>query len=70
MTEDKNDSRLEKDADYYYNSNGLIILTREYLLNRGYCCGNGCTNCPYNYKNVTEPKRSALLSKRNEKNEP
>lgn len=22
-------------------------LTREYLLARGYCCGNGCRNCPY-----------------------
>jgi len=22
-------------------------LTREFLLNRGYCCGNGCRNCPY-----------------------
>ena len=22
-------------------------LTREFLLNRGFCCGNGCKNCPY-----------------------
>ncbi len=22
-------------------------LSREYLLARGYCCGNGCRNCPY-----------------------
>ncbi|MFN3652685.1 MAG: helical backbone metal receptor [Armatimonadota bacterium] len=22
-------------------------LSREYLLHRGYCCGNGCRNCPY-----------------------
>ena len=22
-------------------------LTAEYLLARGYCCGLGCTNCPY-----------------------
>ncbi|GAC1462384.1 MAG: hypothetical protein PVSMB7_02420 [Chloroflexota bacterium] len=22
-------------------------LTRTYLLSRGYCCGNGCRNCPY-----------------------
>ena len=25
-------------------------LSREFLLNRGYCCKNGCTNCPYNMK--------------------
>lgn len=22
-------------------------LSREFLINRGYCCGNGCKNCPY-----------------------
>jgi len=22
-------------------------LSREFLLNRGYCCNNGCKNCPY-----------------------
>jgi len=24
-----------------------IPLTREFLLNRGFCCDNGCKNCPY-----------------------
>jgi len=23
------------------------MLTREFLLAREYCCGLGCTNCPY-----------------------
>lgn len=22
-------------------------LSREFLLNRGFCCKNGCSNCPY-----------------------
>ena len=22
-------------------------LSKEYLLNRGVCCGSGCKNCPY-----------------------
>ena len=22
-------------------------LSREFLLQRGFCCGNGCLNCPY-----------------------
>jgi hypothetical protein len=22
-------------------------LTRAFLIARGYCCGNGCRNCPY-----------------------
>lgn len=25
-------------------------LSREFLLNRGFCCNNGCTNCPYKMK--------------------
>jgi uncharacterized protein (TIGR00290 family) len=29
-------------------------LTREYLLSRGYCCGNRCRNCPYNWQAVEE----------------
>lgn len=37
-------------------------LTADYLLERGYCCGNGCKHCPYNYKAVAEPKRSYLLA--------
>ena len=23
------------------------MLSREYLLQRGYCCGHGCLMCPY-----------------------
>ena len=53
------------DDDYYFNSDGLVVFTAEYLLERGYCCGNGCSNCPYNYKNVPEPKRTNLLNLRN-----
>ncbi len=25
-------------------------LSREFLLNRGYCCENGCRNCPYGFR--------------------
>lgn len=62
MPEDKSDT-----DDYYYNADGFVVLTENYLLNRGYCCGNGCLNCPYNYKNVPEPKRSKLLLARESK---
>ena len=51
-------------VESYSNNDGLIIFTAEYLLQRGYCCGNGCKHCPYDYKNVLEPKRSDLLKKR------
>lgn len=46
--------------DFYYNEQGFIVLTAKYHLDRGYCCGNGCKHCPYNYINVPEPKRSSL----------
>jgi hypothetical protein len=58
-------SFTDDDDDYYFNSDGLVVFTAEYLLERGYCCGNGCLNCPYDYKNVPEPKRTQLLEKRN-----
>lgn len=56
------------DADHYFNEDGFVVFTAEYLLERGYCCGNGCKNCPYDYKAVPEPKRSKLLEQR-KKNE-
>ncbi len=58
--------QLDEDEDYTFNSDGLVVFTAEYLLQRGYCCGNGCKNCPYDYKNVPEPKRTMLLNKRKE----
>lgn len=47
--------------DYYVDENGLLVFTEKYLLQRGTCCGNGCRHCPFDYKNVEEPKRSKLL---------
>lgn len=62
--------KLVEGEDFYYNETGFIVLTAKYHLERGVCCGNGCTNCPYAYKNVPEPKRSDLLSlKEHEKEE-
>lgn len=29
-------------------------LSREFLLHRGYCCGNGCRNCPYGFRRLAE----------------
>jgi len=39
-------SRLIEGRDFVIES-GYMVLTREYLLNRGKCCGSGCRNCPY-----------------------
>jgi len=48
--------------DFYFNEDGYIVLTAAYHLKKGYCCGNGCLHCPFNYDAVPEPKRSELLA--------
>jgi hypothetical protein len=55
---------LVENIDYYFNKEGLMVLTESYLKERGYCCGNGCLHCPYNYEAVSEPTRRQLLEKR------
>jgi Family of unknown function (DUF5522) len=55
-------NNLTEGEDYYYNEQGYIVLTAKYHLQKGFCCGNGCKHCPYAYENVSEPKRSELLS--------
>lgn len=46
---------------YYINEEGLMVLTEKYHLERGYCCGNGCRHCPYEFERVPEPKRTELI---------
>ena len=52
---------LIEGIDYYINEDGYIVLTEEYHLKKGSCCGMGCLHCPYNYENVPEPRRFTLL---------
>jgi hypothetical protein len=56
--------KLVEGEDFYYNENDFIVLTEQYHLQRGYCCGNGCRHCPFNYINVPEPSRSRLQNDR------
>jgi hypothetical protein len=35
--------------DFYYSEEGYIVFTAKYLLQRGYCCKNGCKHCPYGF---------------------
>ena len=53
---------LIEGEDYYYNEQGYIVLTEQFHLKKGYCCGNGCKHCPYNFEAVPEPKRSEILA--------
>ena len=36
----------------YVVEDGLWVLSEYVHLKRGYCCGNSCRNCPYDYINV------------------
>ena len=41
-------SKLGEGIDYKIDErSGLMVLTAHFHLKRGFCCGNGCKNCPY-----------------------
>lgn len=42
---------IENGQDIYIDpETGFAVLTAEFLLKRGYCCGSGCRHCPYETK--------------------
>ncbi len=43
-----------EEGDFYTNEQGYRVFTEKYLLKRGYCCKNGCKNCPYGYDKKTD----------------
>lgn len=55
---------MKEGEDFYYNEQGYIVLTGAFHLKRGECCGNGCKHCPYDYKNVPEPRRTEMRQNR------
>ena len=64
----KSDANFIEGIHFYLNEDGYTVLTEKYHLQKGFCCGNGCLHCPYNYKMVAEPYKSRLIAKRkNEK---
>lgn len=54
-------SKTQQNNDYYFNEQGLLVFTESYHLKRGYCCGNGCKHCPYEYQNVSHPQKKQQL---------
>ena len=38
---------FKEGIDFYYDDNGLMVLTADYLRRRGHCCHSGCKHCPY-----------------------
>lgn len=61
--------KMDEGDEPWSNENGFVALSASYLLSRGYCCGNGCYNCPYEYKNVPSPRKEQLLEQRKQRNE-
>jgi hypothetical protein len=55
---------LQEGIDFYYDENRLMVLTEAFHLKKGYCCGNGCRHCPYEYENVQDPRKTELLNSR------
>ena len=49
----KND--LIEGRHYYIDQRGKWVFTSFFLLNRGYCCHNGCHHCPYRDNMKVEP---------------
>lgn len=47
-----NGEQTVEGIDYTMNPQGFRIMTEYYLVKRGYCCSNGCLNCPYSPKAV------------------
>lgn len=56
--------QLKEGEDYYYSEDGFVVLTEKYHLNKGYCCGNGCRHCPFDYINTPEDQRKNLQQKK------
>jgi hypothetical protein len=48
-TERENPKLLPSD---FYIENGFRVMTEEYHIKRGYCCGNGCRHCPFTPKSI------------------
>ena len=57
----------ENTEEYYILPDGRLVFTEVYHLKRGYCCGSSCRHCPFDYKGVSEPRRSRLLAERKQK---
>jgi pseudouridine-5'-phosphate glycosidase len=41
---------LVEGVDFNLDGSGMMVLSASYLKRRGYCCKNGCRNCPYGFR--------------------
>jgi hypothetical protein len=52
---------MDEGIDFYFNEQGLMVLTATFLKKRGYCCKNKCTNCPWNFEKEIGHNASKLI---------
>lgn len=52
---------MTEGIQYYIDPDGKWVFTETYHKERGYCCGNACRHCPYEYEAVPEPVRTRIL---------
>lgn len=55
---------MYKEGEDFYFENGLMVFTEKYHRKRGYCCGNACRHCPFNFENVLEPRKTEARKNR------
>jgi len=60
--------KLKEGTDFYIE-NGFYVFTAHYLLNRGYCCGNGCRHCPYS-KDLEKAENQPIAPENSKKTKP
>jgi hypothetical protein len=52
---------LKEGEDFYFDEEGLMVLTEKYLKKRGHCCQSGCRHCPYGFTEKVDPNYPAEL---------
>lgn len=43
-------NKFKLGVDYYFNQNGLMVMSVLYHLKRGECCKSGCLHCPWSFQ--------------------
>ena len=61
--EELDNDKLRKE-NFYYDKYGDMVMTQEYHIKRGSCCGSGCKHCPYwpPYKKMNKELREDLIN--------
>jgi hypothetical protein len=53
---------------YYIDPNGKWVFMAAYHTERGYCCGEACMHCHFDYEAVPEPTQTNARLNRSDSN--